>query len=92
MQLIERQKSTACVRVYVREFKHKKFDLPFLPCRIPSSTPSLSEMRNLDSFCPTPAEQRSEEKKKEKRKTGGVRKYTEREDTKKRDRGSDVKP
>lgn len=50
-----------CVIVCV--LKHKKFDLPFLPCRIPSSTPSPSETRNLDSFCLKPAEkERAEER------------------------------
>lgn len=52
------------------ELKHKKFDLPFLPCRIPSSTPSLSEMRNLDSFCQKPAENILERERKKKRERG----------------------
>ncbi len=47
--------------------KHKKFDLPFLPCRIPSSTPSLNETRNLDSFCLKPAEDRETKTKKRER-------------------------
>lgn len=58
------------LHVHVWESKQKKFDLPFLPCRIPSSTPSLSETRSLDSSCLIPAEQRQEEdwgKKKKKK-------------------------
>lgn len=57
------------VCVCLWELKHKKFDLPFLPCRIPSSTPSPSETRNLDSFCLKPAENTSE--KRAKRGRGG---------------------
>lgn len=66
--LIEYWKNTACVC----ELKHKKFDLPFLPCRIPSSTPSLSEMRSLDSFCLKPAENRSDKEGKKERKRGRI--------------------
>lgn len=37
------------------ESRSKNVDLPFLPCRIPSSTPSPSGTRSLGSFCLKPA-------------------------------------
>lgn len=62
-------------RVCVR-FRHKKFDLPFLPCRIPSSSPSPSETRNLGFFGQTPAVQRQQKNVKDGKRGGG---HTDRE-------------
>lgn len=59
----------------VGESRSKNFDLPFLPCRIPSSTPSLGGMRNLDSFCLKPAEQTVWRERQRRREIAEIERY-----------------